>query len=131
MQLRPCHSFVRFHYVGYSLVNNKIDKVLRMRMDIFRYQVYVAPCVIDKFEGLCNFLDFRYTSRYQVHIVLHVLSKLKGIYSLLGLRYISGSKVHVAPHVLGELKGTFNCLVFRYTSESEIRVVSFIYKRCL
>lgn len=83
-----CQLPVSFNYVSYLLVNNKVNKNIRISLDIFEFQVYITPYVLDGLEDICNCLGLRYIFGFQIHIVHHVLSRLRNICNSLGLKNI-------------------------------------------
>lgn len=70
------------------LVNNKVDKDIQIRLDIFRSQVYIASHVMDGLEGIYKFLGLRYTFRSKAHIAHYILSELEDTCNPLGPRYM-------------------------------------------
>lgn len=81
-----CQLPVSFNYVSYLLVNNKVNKDIRISLDTSKFQVYITPYVIGRLEDICNCLGLKYIFRFQIHIVHHVLGRLRNIYNPLGLK---------------------------------------------
>lgn len=87
-QLLLYQLLVSFDSVGYLLVNNKVDKNIWIRLNIFGSQVHIALYVINRLKNICNCLDLKYTFESLIQVAYYILDSLRDTCNSLNLSNI-------------------------------------------